>query len=129
MIVYNIMYVIAYYSIFSFKSNTRLCVHTSAAHCVAWGCKGQRTSTKVINSGFNNSAGFQRLTSGSQVAHACELWFEICAIFVLPTFCQGGNPAGILSHPCKRICCPPYVGWWGKSAASARGMAGRVLQD
>ena len=33
-------------------------------------CKGQQVNTKVVNSGFTNSAGFQWLTSGSRVARS-----------------------------------------------------------
>ena len=65
-------------------------------------CKGQQMSTKVVNSGSANHAGFQWLTSGSQVARlgpcrvsakCCNIRSEKCAVFFLPTFCQGRNPA------------------------------------
>ena len=122
-------------------------------------CKGQQMSTKGVNSGFTDYAGFLSLTSGSRVApewlpvalplfanrlvyvymyriiaciyiyiyiyrlyilfviwiavsnhrviECCKIWFEICAIFVLPTFCQGRNTAEIIKPPFKNICCPP----------------------
>ena len=67
-------------------------------------CQGRQMSTKVVNSGFNNSAGIQWPPSGSRVARGCKIWFEIRALFVLPTFRQGRNPAEILNPPpCKHI--------------------------
>ena len=82
-------------------------------------CKGQQMSAKVVNSGVTNYAGFQWLSSGSRVARGGPAGFvpivakhglKSAPEFVLPTFCQGRNPAEIITPPHpprKHICRPP----------------------